>query len=110
MRIKISKVAKDLNVGINTAVEFLRKNNVEIEENPGPNTRIDEDAVDILTKEFSKDKGIKEKSDDFAAAKKQERKEKQSSKERPRTDEIKTTVPHAGGPRILGKIDRKSVV
>lgn len=57
MRIKISKVAKDLNVGINTAVEFLRKNNVEIEENPGPNTRIDEDAVDILTKEFSKDKG-----------------------------------------------------
>ena len=105
MRIKISKVAKDLNVGINTAVEFLRKNNVEIEENPGPNTRIDEDAVDILTKEFSKDKGIKEKSDDFAAAKKQERKEKQSSKERPRTDEIKTTVPHAGGPRILGKID-----
>ena len=51
MRIKISKVAKDLNVGINTAVEFLRKNNVEIEENPGPNTRIDEDAVDILTKE-----------------------------------------------------------
>ncbi len=104
MRIKISKVAKDLNVGINTAVEFLRKNNVEIDENPGPNTRIDEDAVDILTKEFSKDKGIKEKSDDFGAARKEGRKDKQG-KDRPRVDEIKASVPNVGGPKILGKID-----
>lgn len=104
MRIKISKVAKDLNVGINTAVEFLRKNNVEIDENPGPNTRIDEDAVDILTKEFSKDKGIKEKSDDFGAARKEGRKEKQG-KDRPRVEEIKASVPNVGGPKILGKID-----
>ena len=103
MRIKISKVAKVLNVGINTAVEFLRKNNVEIEENPGPNTRIDEDAVQILTKEFSKDKGLKEQSDDLTTAKKMERKEKQA-KERQTTDEIKTTIPNVG-PKILGKID-----
>ena len=103
MRIKISKVAKDLNVGINTAVEFLRKNNVEIDENPGPNTRIDEDAVEILTKEFSKDKGIKEKSDDFGAAKKQERKEK--NRERIVAEEIKTSVPTSAGPRVVGHID-----
>ncbi len=103
MRIKISKVAKDLNVGINTAVEFLRKNNVEIEENPGPNTRIDEDAVDILTKEFNKDKGIKEKSNDFGAAKRQERKEK--NRDRIAAEEIKTAVPAAAGPKVVGRID-----
>lgn len=47
MRTKISKVARDLNVGVSTAVEFLRKHNIEVDE--GPNARIDSDAVDMLT-------------------------------------------------------------
>ena len=58
MRTKISKVAKDLNVGVNTAVDFLRKHNVEVDEG-NPNARIDSDAVDLLTREFSKDKEFK---------------------------------------------------
>jgi len=49
MPTKISKVAKDLNVGVNTAVEFLRKHNVEVEDNP--NARIDDAAVEMLIKE-----------------------------------------------------------
>ena len=57
MRTKISKVARDLNVGVSTAVEFLRKHNIEVDE--GPNARIDSDAVDMLTKEFSSDKNTK---------------------------------------------------
>ena len=107
MRIKISKVAKDLNVGINTAVEFLRKHNVEIDENPGPNTRIDEDAVNLLTKEFSKDKDIKEISDGLTSTKKVERKEKAKA-DRPKVEEIKTTIPNVGGPKIVGHVDLES--
>lgn len=103
MRIKISKVAKDLNVGINTAVEFLRKNNVEIDENPGPNTRIDEEAVNLLTKEFSKDKDIKEISDGLTT--KKGGKDKQVKTERPKVEEIKMTVPNSAGPKIVGHID-----
>jgi len=105
MRIKISKVAKDLNVGINTAVDFLRRQNVEIEENPGPNTRIDEEAVKLLTKEFSKDKHLKENSDDLIDSRKEGRKEKQAKADRQRVEEIKTSIPNASGPKILGKID-----
>lgn len=51
MRTKISKVAKDLNVGVGTAAEFLRKHNIDVDNNP--NSRIDDDAVALLTKEFS---------------------------------------------------------
>ena len=108
MRTKISKVAKDLNVGINTAVEFLRKHNVEIEENPGPNTRIDDDAVALLTKEFSKDQQTKSASDSFIATRKVDKKEKTAKNERPHVEEIKTTIPLSEGPRILGKIELDS--
>ena len=50
MPTKISKVAKDLNVGVNTAVEFLRKHNVNVDDNP--NARIDDEAVELLVKEY----------------------------------------------------------
>ena len=59
MRTKISKVANDFNVGVNTVVEFLRKHNIEVDNNP--NARIDESAVELLRKEFSSDKAVKAK-------------------------------------------------
>ena len=49
MPTKISKVAKDLNVGVNTAVEFLRKRNIIVEEG-NLNARIDDNAVALLKK------------------------------------------------------------
>lgn len=98
MRTKLSKVAKDLNVGINTAIEFLKKHNIEMEENPGVNTRIDSDAVELLTKEFSKDKDAKQRSDNYTTTRKNE-------KSAHKTAEVKTKVPHVEGPRIVGSID-----
>ena len=65
MRTKISKVAKDLNVGVNTAVEFLRKHNIEVDEG-NPNARIDSDAVDLLMQEFSNDKTAKDAAEGFS--------------------------------------------
>ena len=66
MRTKISKIIKDLNVGLRTAVEYLRKHNIEVDEN-NPNARIDSDAVELLTKEFSTDKDVKKRSIDIRA-------------------------------------------
>ncbi len=57
MRQKISKLAKELNVAVSTAVEFLRKNGIEVEDNL--NARIDEPAVALLQKEFSKYASVK---------------------------------------------------
>ncbi|MGN0238369.1 MAG: translation initiation factor IF-2 [Lepagella sp.] len=97
MRTKISKVAKDLNVGVNTAVEFLRKHNIEVDE--GPNARIDSDAVELLMQEFSADKKDKATAESIFVNRRGNKKAKQESARR---QEETTRVT---GPKILGKID-----
>ncbi|MBD5386369.1 translation initiation factor IF-2 [bacterium] len=99
MRTKISKIVKDLNVGLSTAVEFLRKHNIEVEEN-NPNARIDSDAVELLTKEFSTDKDVKKRSLDFINTKKEKKNDRVQAKE------VKTEIPQ---PKVLGKIDLANV-
>jgi len=54
---RLSKVARNLNVGINTLVEFLHKKGITVEANP--NTKIEEEQYNLLVAEFSKDKKIK---------------------------------------------------
>lgn len=93
MRTKISKIAKDLNVGVGTAAEFLRKHNIDIDNNP--NSRIDDDAVALLTREFSNDKADKAKSDNNIIKRREGRKKSVA-------DEVSTAAP---GLRVLGKID-----
>jgi translation initiation factor IF-2 len=59
--IRLNKVVKDLNVGLSTAVDFLRKKGYAVEENP--NFKISDDQYVILVKEFSNDKDLKMKSE-----------------------------------------------
>ncbi|MGI6046388.1 MAG: translation initiation factor IF-2 [Petrimonas sp.] len=54
---RLSKVARNLNVGINTLVEFLHKKGITVEANP--NTKIEDEQYNLLVAEFSKDKKIK---------------------------------------------------
>ena len=98
---KISKVAKDLNVSLPTVIEFLRKKDISIDENP--NTRIEEDIVDMLTREFKSDKDLKTRSDQFQT-------ERQTV--RTKTAPAQPKVPEAAvtpsdkiqKPKILGKV------
>ncbi len=108
MPTKISKVAKDLNVGVNTAVEFLRKHNINVDDNP--NARINDDAVELLIKEYSKDKDFKDKLAKYASEKKEEKKAAKIEKEK--TAEIKVVPPVTKGPKVVGKvnIDKKGNV
>lgn len=57
---RLSKVAREFNVGIQTLVEFLASKNVEIESNP--NTKIDAETYEILLDEFQSEKSAKEES------------------------------------------------
>ena len=50
-RTKISKVARALNIGLQTAVDFLDKKGISVDTNP--NTKIDESAVMLLVKEYA---------------------------------------------------------
>lgn len=57
MPVRLIKVSKNLNVGINTLVEFLHKKGIEVEANP--NAKIEDEQYDMLIAEFGKDKNIR---------------------------------------------------
>ena len=85
-RTKISKVAKDFNISVQTAVEFLRKKNITIDDNP--NSRIDDDAYDLLAREFQPDQALKSRSDRQAADRQKEKAAPQAPKEAPAKEEV----------------------
>ena len=74
MKIRLNKVQKELNIGLNTIVEFLQKKGIEIKEDP--NAVVPEKGYELLMEAFSADKNVRLESDKFT----QER----QNKERPK--------------------------
>ena len=110
MPVKISKVAKDLNVGTQTLIDFLSKKKITVDSNP--NARISDEHYQMLLNEFKTDKDQRIKSDNFISERRQEKAKPASapaateqSKEQPKPEMIKTTVEPVQAPKIIGKID-----
>lgn len=61
---RLSKAAREFNVGISTIVEFLHSKGVEIDTNP--NTKLDDVAYNLLLNEYSSDVQLKQKSQEMA--------------------------------------------
>jgi translation initiation factor IF-2 len=59
--IRLSKLAREFNVGIHTIVEFLHKKGFDYDTNP--NTKISEDALALLEKEYKVDLNLKKESE-----------------------------------------------
>ena len=74
MKIRLNKVQKELNIGLNTIVEFLQKKGIDIKEDP--NAVVPEKGYELLMEAFSADKNVRLQSDKFT----QER----QNKERPK--------------------------
>jgi translation initiation factor IF-2 len=70
---RLSKLAKEFNVGISTIVEFLHKKGHDIENNP--NAKVGSDIVAILEKEYSKDLSVKKESEKLNLKNLREKKE-----------------------------------
>ncbi len=58
---RLSKLAKEFNVGITTIVEFLKKKGYLVENNP--NTKVNQDIVALLQKEYSSEISVKKESE-----------------------------------------------
>jgi translation initiation factor IF-2 len=101
---RLSKVARELNVGISTIVEFLSSKNKEISSNP--NTKIGEELYMLLLQEFQKEKFEKEKADNVVIEQ-TERKVISINKEEPKKniEKITAKADKLSGPSVLGKID-----
>ncbi len=59
--IRLSKLAREFNVGIHTIVDFLQKKGFEYDTNP--NTKVSEEAVELLEKEYKIDLNLKKESE-----------------------------------------------
>lgn len=59
--IRLSKLAREFNVGIHTIVEFLHKKGFDIDSNP--NTKVTEVALKLLEKEYKVDLSLKKESE-----------------------------------------------
>jgi translation initiation factor IF-2 len=58
---RLSKAAREFNVGISTIVEFLHKKGFDLD--PNPNTKLPHEAYILLVKEFSTDISVKKESE-----------------------------------------------
>ncbi len=56
--LRLSKIAKEFNIGTSTIIEFLSKKGFSVENNP--NSKIPAEAYDLLFKEFQSEKTLKE--------------------------------------------------
>ncbi|MBN1987248.1 MAG: translation initiation factor IF-2 N-terminal domain-containing protein, partial [Prolixibacteraceae bacterium] len=71
--IRLSKLAREFNVGIHTIVEFLHKKGFDIDSNP--NTKVDEEAVQLLEKEYKIDISLKKESEKISLKSQRPKKE-----------------------------------
>ena len=58
---RLSKAAREFNVGISTIVDFLHKKGFDLD--PNPNTKLPHDAYILLVKEYSTDISVKKESE-----------------------------------------------
>jgi len=65
--INLLKAAKELNIGIATAVEFLNKKGYDIESKP--NTKLNSEMYNVLLKEYQGDKIVKEEANQIIIGK-----------------------------------------
>lgn len=98
---RLSKIAKELNVGISSLVDHLKSKGVEIESSP--NTKVEEDAYNILLAEFEDAKIEKAKAKEVVAS----REKKPAVEEAPKVEEevIKAKVEELKKPEVLGTVD-----
>ena len=102
MSVRLNKVTKEFNIGLQTAVEFLQKKGyAEVEANP--NYKISDEQFNLLQQEFSTDKGLRTEAKMLIQQRQGQTKERK--KPAPVIEEYVEEKPRIQGPKILGQID-----
>ena len=104
---KISTLAKDLNVALPTVIDFLQKKGINID--GSPNTRVEDDVVNLLVQEFKPDRDLKSKSEQLASERRSERNKSAVKDTAVKPVEIAEPADEPiQAPRVIGKIDLNS--
>ena len=107
MGVRLNKVLTELNIGLQTAVDFLKKKSSlgEIRDDATTNTKISDEQYEALVQQFSGDKAVKTQADKLFPKKKEKKPEKQPVKTQ--TEELLEHQRQQFKP--LGKIDLDSI-
>ncbi len=106
---KISTLAKELNLALPTVFSFLRDKGISIEESP--NTRVEDNVVELLVSNFKSDKDKKNKPAGATATQRRAAADTPATTKAPDADDAgiaQHTVPSDSPlqkPRIIGKIE-----
>ena len=102
MSVRLNKVTKEFNIGLQTAVEFLQKKGFsDVEANP--NYKISDEQFSLLQREFSTDKSLRTEAKVLIQQRQEQTKERK--KPAPVVEEYVEEKPRIQGPKILGQID-----
>jgi translation initiation factor IF-2 len=99
--IRLSKLAREFNVGIHTIVEFLHKKGFDYDSNP--NTKISEEAVVLLEKEYKIDLNLKKESEKIILKSHRPKQEVISIEDKPQEEPDEEDDEEDELPRVLPK-------
>ena len=108
MGVRLNKILSELNIGLQTAVDFLKKKSElgEVKDDISPNTKISDQQYEALVNEFSTDKAVKSQAGQLFPKKPKEKKVEKPEKEIVNAEELLEQRPQF---KPLGKIDLDSI-
>ena len=108
MGVRLNKVLSELNIGLQTAVDFLKNKKLgEVKDEMTTNTKISDEQYQALVNEFSGDKAVKTQADMIFTKKVKEKKTEKVEKAVTKTEEqLERQRPQF---KTVGKIDLDSI-
>ena len=94
---RLSKVAKEFNVGIDTILEFLASKGVD---DLNRNSKISPETYEVLVDEYQPDKKVKDEAKELKKAEAE-----QKSQEKEEVQKLRVSVPKMEGLKIVSKVD-----
>ena len=107
MSIRLNKALRELNIGLQTAVEFLEKRSELGEVKPEPSFKLNDEQYQALMREFQQDKEVRTQAEKLLLKKPKEKKRSQESKEH-RAEKLLSAAKQQQY-KPLGKIDLDSI-
>ena len=111
MGVRLNKVLSELNIGLQTAVDFLKKKSSlgEIRDDATTNTKISDEQYQALVDEFSSDKAVKTQAEMLFTKKVKEKKVEKAEKVEKAVTKTEEMLEQRTGLKTLGKIDLSQI-
>ena len=106
MGVRLNKVLKEFNVGLQTVVDYLDKKGFTVEADL--NAKISDDAYQVVREKFGTDKLLRSEADKLISHRQEEKEKEKKTPAAPRkVEEIKTVIPEDVMPKFktVGKVD-----